>query len=97
MSLPFEWDPKKATVNLKKHGVSFKDAVTVFADTLSITIEEPASAADEARFITLGQSIEGKFLVVVHAERGDNVRIISARVATRSERRQHEEGRKKTR
>ena len=97
MSLSFEWDLKKAIANLRKHGVSFKDAVTVFGDTLSITIEEPVPSSDETRFITLGRSTGGKFLVVVHAERGDNVRIISAREATRLERKQHEEGRKKTR
>lgn len=92
MGLTFEWDEKKARKNLKKHGVSFEEAATVFGDPLSLTIDDPLHSKYEKRFVTMGGSIRRRILVVVHTERGDNIRIISARVATRRERRTYEEG-----
>lgn len=91
MSLTFEWDEKKAKQNLRKHGVSFEEAATVFGDPLSLTIEDPLCSGEEERFVTMGMSIQGRLLVVVHTERGDNIRIISARRATRHERKTYEE------
>ncbi len=91
MSLSFEWDKSKAKSNLAKHGVSFEDASTVFGDPLSLTIPDPAHSRTENRSIVLGQSHQGKMLVVVHTERSNNVRIISARRASRRERKHYEE------
>ena len=90
MSLTFEWDAAKAERNERKHGVSFEEAATVFADPLSLTIADPDH--DEPRFVTLGVSHAGRTLVVAHTERGDNVRVISARPATRRERSSYEDG-----
>jgi uncharacterized protein len=92
MGLVLEWDGKKAWENFNKHGVAFTEAATVFGDPLSLTIADPLHSTDEERFVTIGQSTEGRLLVVVHTERGDTIRIISARVATRRERRSYEEG-----
>jgi uncharacterized DUF497 family protein len=92
MSLEFEWDDDKAKKNLKKHGVSFEEASSVFGDPLAVTIPDPLHSAEEDHFITLGESNRRRFLVVVSTDRGDNIRIISARVATRRERRHYEEG-----
>ena len=89
--LTFEWDANKARANLAKHAVSFQEATTVFGDSVSITIPDPAHSQAESRFIILGRSHSGRILVVVHTERGDNVRIISARPASRRERKQYEE------
>jgi uncharacterized DUF497 family protein len=86
----FEWDPKKASENLKKHGVSFKEAATVFGNSLSITYPDPDHSIDEDRFITIGESRQARLLMVAHTERGDNIRIISAREATRQERQFYE-------
>lgn len=91
MPLSFEWDDEKATWNAKKHGISFHEASTVFADKLSLTIRDPAHSQVENRFVTLGTSLRGKLLVVVHTERGDNIRIITARPANRRERKAYEE------
>lgn len=91
MRLTFEWDPAKAATNLRKHGVTFAEASTVFADALSLTYADPDHSADEARFITLGMSGSGRLLVVAHAERQGRIRIISARGTTRSEKRHYEE------
>ena len=91
MPLSFEWDESKAKSNLAKHGVSFEEACTVFGDPLSLTIPDPAHSRVEERSIVLGQSHRRKLLVVVHTERGDNVRIISARRASRRERKSYEE------
>jgi len=92
MRLNFEWDEMKAGTNAAKHGVSFEEAATVFADPLSLTIPDPAHSQEEVRFIILGRSHRGILLVVVHVERGDNLRIISARRAGRAERKNYEEG-----
>jgi uncharacterized protein len=92
MALNFEWDANKAKSNLGKHGISFGEASTVFGDPRSLTIPDPTHSELENRFITIGTSHRGKLLVVVHTERGDNIRIISARVASRRERQNYEEG-----
>jgi hypothetical protein len=83
---------KKAARNLRKHGASFEEAARVFRDTLSVTIPDPLHSHEEDRFVTMGQSLRGRFLVVVHTDREERLRIISARVANRTERRTYEEG-----
>jgi uncharacterized DUF497 family protein len=86
------WDPAKARRNVRKRGVSFEEAATVFTNPLSSTIEDPLHCEGEDRFIIVGESIQRRLLVVVHADLGDRIRIISARVATLRERRSYEEG-----
>jgi hypothetical protein len=92
MALEFEWDDEKAESNLAKHGVSFDEASTVFLDRLSVTILDPLHSEEENRFVLLGESCLGRILVVVHMERGDNIRIISVREATHREKRIYAEG-----
>jgi uncharacterized DUF497 family protein len=94
VSYEFEWDYAKAESNLKKHGVSFDEAVTVFADPLSLKMPDPAHSADEERFLVLGVSTKNRLLVVAYAERPPRTRIISAREATRREHHDYEEGEK---
>ena len=89
--MEFEWDPDKATENERKHGISFDEAATTFGDSLSLTIPDPDHSDDEERFILVGQSYAGRLIVVVHTERRDRIRIISARLATGRERRSYEE------
>lgn len=85
--LKFEWDVAKADANLRKHGVSFEQASTVFGDPLAYTFADPDHSMREARLLTIGQTHDKRLLVVVaHAERGRGIRIISARRATRRER-----------
>ena len=91
MALTFEWDLRKAEQNFKKHGVTFEEAATVFSDGLSLTIVDPIHSEKEERYVTIGKSLTGKLLVVVHTDRGENIRIISSRVATRHERQTYEE------
>ncbi|MGO8674203.1 MAG: BrnT family toxin [Capsulimonadaceae bacterium] len=91
MALRFEWNPNKARGNISKHAVSFQDAVTAFADPLSVTIPDPAHSNNEARVVLMGMSARRQLLVVVHTERSGSIRIISARAATRREREQYEE------
>lgn len=86
----FEWDREKARRNLKKHLVSFDEAVTVFYDPLSATFDDPDHSDNEQRLITIGISSKSRLLVVAHSERGETIRIISARLATAHERKQHE-------
>ena len=86
--MEFEWDPNKAASNLHKHGVRFAEAVTVFEDDARLTM--PDDEPDEERFVALGIGSRGRILVVVYTTRGDRVRIISARKATRQERSQYE-------
>jgi uncharacterized protein len=93
MPMNFQWDANKARTNLGKHGVSFEEATTVFGDPLSLTIPDPDHSQVEDRTIVLGQSHQQKLLVVVHTERGDSIRIISARRASKRERRCYEENR----
>lgn len=87
----FEWDREKAETNLKKHGVSFGEAATVFFDPLSLTIPDPRHSDDETRFIITGFSDKQRQLVVIHTDRDDKIRIISARPATPSERKKYEQ------
>lgn len=89
--LQFEWAPEKAEANLKKHGISFAEASTVFDDPLSITVFDPDHADQEDRFIIVGTSQSGLLLLVAHTERGDTIRIISARTLTRVERKAYAE------
>jgi len=86
----FEWDPAKATRNLAKHGVSFDEASTVFGDPLAGTIVDPRHSIDEIRLVTMGYSASRRLLVVAHVDRGEAMRIISARRATRRERIRYE-------
>jgi len=88
--MAYQWNRDKAAANLRKHGIDFADAVSVFSDDLAITI--PDERFDEERFVTIGVDAFGRFLVVVYTMRGSEVRIISARKATRQERQQYEEG-----
>lgn len=92
MKLNFEWDEEKAKANLKKHKVSFDEAITVFIDPFTITIPDPNHSADEQRYLDLGSSDKGHVLVVVYTERGSNIRIISCRKATSSERKLYDVG-----
>lgn len=87
----FEWNEVKARTNLTKHGISFDEASTVFGDPLSMTVHDPSHSGHEDRFVTVGVSSGYKLVVVVHADRGERVRIISARYATQHERRNYEE------
>jgi len=90
MPLTFEWDSRKARSDLAKHGVGFQEAPTIFGDPLSLTIPDPEHSLSEKRYITVGRAFSGKLLVVVHTERGDNIRIVSARRASRRERKFYE-------
>ncbi len=87
-----EWDPAKAATNLRKHKISFEEAAMALADDLSLTGSDPDHSTVERRFVTFGMSAEGQLLAVSHTERGDVLRIISARRATRHERKVYEEG-----
>ena len=91
MGFTFEWSDRKARINLRKHGVAFTEACTVFGDPLALTIADPDHSSEEERSVTLGYSVRGRLLVVVHTERGARIRVISARVATPRERAVHEE------
>jgi uncharacterized protein len=88
--MEFHWDSKKAKSNLRKHRVSFEEAVLVFSDILSFTYNDEAHSQAERRYATLGISAGGRLLVVAHTMRGEQVRIISAREATPRERRWYE-------
>jgi uncharacterized DUF497 family protein len=90
--MEFEWDPKKATVNVQKHDVTFQEAATVFGDPLAITFEDPDHSTEENRYITFGLSLQKRLIVVSHTERGGRTRIISARLMDRKERKIYEEG-----
>lgn len=90
--LTFEWDAEKAKKNLKKNGVSFEEATTVFGDPHSLTIPDPAHSTHEERFAIIGLSYRLKTLVISHVERNHRIRIINARQATRQERKTYEEG-----
>ncbi len=87
----FEWDPGKARQNRRKHRVSFQEAATVFGDPLAVTYPDPDHSLSEQRFITVGMSSVGRILIVAHADRHENIRIISARKTTLRERKQYEE------
>ncbi len=89
--LDFEWDEDKAVANFKKHKISFKLAKTVFADPFTITVDDPKHSSDERRFIDIGTCADGKVLVVSYTERGQKIRLISCRKATKAERKIYEE------
>ena len=91
MQLRFEWHEGKAANNLKKHGISFEEAKTVFNDPLSITIADDQHSDNEERYIDIGLSSQGQLLVVVYTERQANIRIISCRKATNAERKIYEQ------
>jgi uncharacterized DUF497 family protein len=88
----FEWDREKAALNAEKHGVSFEEAATAFGDRLSLTIADPDHSEGEQRFLLVGESYQGRLVVVAHTNRGESVRLISARLATRRERRAYGQG-----
>lgn len=88
--MKFEWNSKKAEHNVEKHGVTFEEASTVFGDPLAATVPDLRHSAEESRFVTMGQSTENRIVVVAHSDRSEQVRIISARLATRRERRKYE-------
>ena len=92
MALSFEWDEEKSKGNLRKHGVSFDEAKTVFNDPFAMTIADPEHSSLEARYIDMGMSSLGHILMVWYTERDRNIRIIGSRKATRRERRDYEEG-----
>jgi hypothetical protein len=92
MSTRFEWDAAKAQSNRIKHGVSFEEAATVFQDPLSVTIPDPLHSQEEERLVIQGMSADQRLLVVVHTDEGEAIRLISARLATRREQRDYEEG-----
>ena len=89
--MEFEWDPKKAARNFRKHGVSFDEAATVFGDSLGTTVPDPDHSAGEDRYITVGMSDRPRLVMVAHTERGERIRIINARELTRGERKVYEE------
>jgi uncharacterized DUF497 family protein len=90
--MEFEWDEAKAAANEQKHGIDFTEAMTAFADPLSLTGYDPDHSDDEDRYLTMGYSAEGRLLLVSHTDRGEVVRIISAREASRGERKDYEDG-----
>ena len=90
--LKFEWDEAKAAANAKKHGVTFEETASVFGDPLALTFEDPGHSYGENRFLTFGVAQSGRLLVVIHAQRKGNIRIIGARAATRHERKTYERG-----
>ena len=92
MGSTFEWDGNKAVANASKHGISFEEAATAFGDPLSITVADPDHSIDESRFVLIGKTVRDRTIVVVHTDRGDNIRIISARLATRRESSDYEQG-----
>ncbi len=90
--MKFEWDPKKARSNLRKHKVSFEEAVTALSDPMAATGADPDHSIGEFRYITFGISERGRLLVVAHSEQGETIRIVSARPARKGERKIYEEG-----
>ena len=90
MPFIFEWDEKKAEDNLRKHGVSFAEAKTVFNDPFSVTIYDPDHSSDEQRYIDIGLSSKGRLIVVSYSERGERIRIISVREAIKKEQGEYE-------
>jgi uncharacterized DUF497 family protein len=94
MPILFEWDPEKAQNNFKKHRITFDEASTAFEDSLSFTIHDPLHSSKEERFVLVGLSRQKRLLIVIHTDRGEKIRIISARIATRKERQHYEENEK---
>jgi len=92
MEQHFEWDEEKAEENIKKHGIGFWEAVTVFRDPLAITIHDPDHSRDEDRFLTVGMTSRNRIVVTAFTERGPCIRVISCREVSKSEKRKYEEG-----
>jgi hypothetical protein len=90
--MKIEWDPRKAKSNLKKHGVSFEEAATALSDPMAATGADPDHSVVEERYVTFGVSQKGRLLVVSHTEKGETIRIISARRASKGEREIYEKG-----
>jgi uncharacterized DUF497 family protein len=90
-ALQFEWDEVKASANAEKHGVTFQEASSVFLDPLARVLPDPTDPSGEDRAIMIGHSDQGQLLLVVFTDRGDRIRLISAREATRRERHEYEE------
>jgi uncharacterized DUF497 family protein len=90
MALQFEWDKNKAFDNKRKHRISFEEAATVFGDPLTLTISDPLHSEGEQRFVTIGMSYRQNLIIVVHCDRDERIRIISARKATKREREEYE-------
>jgi len=90
--MKFEWDPKKARSNLRKHKVSFEEAATAITGPMAATGVDPDHSIGECRYITFGISERGRLLVIAHTEQSDSIRIISARLARKGERKIYEEG-----
>jgi hypothetical protein len=90
--MQFEWDPRKEAHNRRKHGVGFREAATVFGDRLATTFPDIDHSEAEQRFLTVGVSLSSRLLVVAHTEDAETIRIVSARTATRHERKFYEEG-----
>jgi uncharacterized DUF497 family protein len=88
--MEFEWNQQKAKTNLRKHGVSFEEAATVFEDALATTYEDPDHSAHERRYLTIGTSARGRLLHIAFADRGERIRIINARKVTKRERELYE-------
>ncbi len=93
----FEWDARKAKRNVATHGVSFDEASSTFKDPLSLTIFDPLHSEEEDRYILIGSTVKNRLLVIVHTTRGNRIRIISARKATKNEKTQYEENAKRSR
>ena len=91
IDMDITWDPKKAETNFRKHGVHFSDAETVLFDPLALTLKDQ-DVGGEQRFVTVGNDAIGRIIVTVYAYRGDTIRLISARKATATERKQYEKG-----
>lgn len=90
--MKIKWDPKKARANLRKHKVSFEEAATALQDPMAATGPDPDHSIGEDRYITFAVSAVGRLLVISHSDDSDNIRIISARIASRGERKIYEEG-----
>ena len=90
-TLRFEWDPQKAAINRAKHKISFEEAATVFGDSLGRITDDPRHSETEERYVLLGQSARRRLLAVMFTERGQAIRLVNARKATRRERREYEE------
>jgi len=94
--MEFDWDDRKAEYNIEKHGVSFIEAATVFYDPLSVTFDDPDHSDEEDRFIVIGASAQARLLMVAHTDRGNHIRIMSARTLKPRERRFYESGSQRT-
>jgi len=90
-NMEFVWDPQKAEDNIAKHGISFSEAATAFGDPLAITYLDTDHSQDEDRYLTFGTTVNGSYVVVVHTDRSEKTRLISARRMTRRERTQYEQ------